>query len=255
MKKTLKITSMILLAVMCMLIPQKMKKVNAATTIKTGEWYETKTNGDKSVRYSYKVPKSGYFYYEVVPKGYYYFQNNYQKGRSCFSTSLIKSYKEYERAGLASDDKKYKSGRYAFKAGDKVTINFEDSYDTKTPFKFRVVFKKVKNFEKENNNSKKKAMSIKKGKVYTGLLIEDDDDWFVFKAPKTKKYKIKVVSTNRDSRNEYVDVYKGSSYREYYNLYTNEGWKTVYSGKIKKGQKVFVCLYGGIDDMYKIKIQ
>lgn len=61
--------------------------------------------------------------------------------------------------------------------------------------------------------------------------------------------------TNRDSRNEYVDVYKGSSYREYYNLYTNEGWKTVYSGKIKKGQKVFVCLYGGIDDMYKIKIQ
>lgn len=59
----------------------------------------------KSVRYSYKVPKSGYFYYEVVPKGYYYFQNNYQKGRSCFSTSLIKSYKEYERAGLASDDK------------------------------------------------------------------------------------------------------------------------------------------------------
>ena len=70
-------------------------------------------------------------------------------------------------------------------------------------------------------------MSIKKGKVYTGLLIEDDDDWFVFKAPKTKKYKIKVVSTNRDSRNEYVDVYKGSSYREYYNLYTNEGWKTV----------------------------
>ena len=140
---------MILLAVMCMLIPQKMKKVNAATTIKTGEWYETKTNGEKSVRYSYKVPKSGYFYYEVVPKGYYYFQNNYQKGRSCFSTSLIKSYKEYERAGLASDDKKYKSGRYAFKAGDKVTINFEDSYDTKTPFKFRVVFKKVKNFEKE----------------------------------------------------------------------------------------------------------
>ena len=97
---------MILLAVMCMLIPQKMKKVNAATTIKTGEWYETKTNGEKSVRYSYKVPKSGYFYYEVVPKGYYYFQNNYQKCRSCFSTSLIKSYKEYERAGLASDDKK-----------------------------------------------------------------------------------------------------------------------------------------------------
>ena len=61
MKKTLKITSMILLAVMCMLIPQKMKKVNAATTIKTGEWYETKTNGEKSVRYSYKVPNQDIF--------------------------------------------------------------------------------------------------------------------------------------------------------------------------------------------------
>lgn len=42
MKKTLKITSMILLAVMCMLIPQKMKKVNAATTIKTGNGMKQK---------------------------------------------------------------------------------------------------------------------------------------------------------------------------------------------------------------------
>lgn len=254
MKKVLKITSIIVLMIICALIPQKIKKVNAATTIKTGEWYDTRTNGEESIKYNYKVPKSGYFYYEVAPKGYYFFQNNYQEDRSSFITSLTKSYKEYGRAGIASDDNKYISGRYAFKAGDKVTINFEDTYETKTPFKFRVVFKKVKNFEKENNNSKKRAMSIKKGKVYTGLLIEDDDDWFVFKAPKTKKYKIRVVSTNRDSRNEYVDVYKGS-YTEGYNLYTNEGWKTVYSGKIKKGQKVHVCLSGGIDDMYKIKVQ
>ena len=37
--------------------------------------------------------------------------------------------------------------------------------------------------EKENNNSKAQANKLKKGITYTGIVMEGDTDWFVFKAP------------------------------------------------------------------------
>lgn len=239
--------------------PKTTKDVHAATTISSNKWYTGMTDGTNDKVYTYKMQSGGYFYYQVIPDaGGYYSGDNYYKSTSYhIHTSMIKSYKSYvNEKNCYYDEGGFKSDRYAFKAGDKVTIKINDDTNDRTHYKVKVTFVKVKNFEKENNNSKSKANNLKKGVTYTGLAMESDTDWFVFKAPKTKKYKIRTVSVNEGYCHEEVDVYKGYKKTNSTYIYAGDGWKTVFSGKLKKGQKVYVKIYGGgSDEMYKIKAQ
>ena len=240
--------------------PNTTKNVQAATTIKSNKWYTGMTDGDNAKVYTYKMQSSGYFYYQViVDEDGYYYEDEYRKNSTgtYVYTSMIKNYKTYENEEYARySDGGFKSSKYSFKTGDKITIKVFDARYYKTHYKVKVTFVKRKNFEKENNNSKSKANNLKKGVTYTGLAMKDDVDWFVFKAPKTKKYKIKAVSTNENSCYEYVDVYKGHKKLNDTLISSGYGWKTVFSGKLKKGQKIHVKIYnGGYDEMYKIKAQ
>lgn len=234
------------------------KDVQAATTIKSNKWYQGMTDGEKAKVYTYKMQGSGYFYYELVADedGYYYY-GNYQANDSYFvNTSMSQNYKQYENTNTWSTSGGFVSSNYAFKAGDNVKIKVYDIKGRQAHYRLKVTFVKTKNFEKENNNSRSKANTIKKGVTYTGLAMKDDTDWFVFKAPKTKKYKIRAVCTNEKGCYQSVDIYKGYKRMKSLYMYSGDGWNTLFSGKLKKGEKVYVKISGGGDDeMYKIKAQ
>lgn len=240
------------------------KDVQAATMIQSNRWYEGMTDGSNAQVYTYKMQGSGYFYYQVVPDagGYYNKDEYYQDNTYYIYTSMVKNYKLYEKEQRAEYSAGgFRSSNYTFKAGDNVTIKVYDLDGYKTHYKIKVTFVKVKNFEKENNNSRSKANKLKKGVTYTGLATSDDADWFVFKAPKTKKYKIKAVLTSQTLWGIDTNVYRGYKSKGYAMLTEGAGWKTAYSGKLKKGQKIYIKLnnsglYANASSrMYKIKVQ
>lgn len=266
MKKILGVLLMLSMAIGGTVIATNTTKdVQAATTIQSNRWYEGMTDGYDEQVYTYKVQGPGYFYYQVVPDqaGHYYDGEFYDTTSHYVQTSMIKNYKSYENNQNANySDGGFQSSNYSFKAGDIVTIKVKDymSY-YRTHYKIKVTFVKVKNFERENNNSRSKANKIKKGVTYTGLTTSNDPDWFVFKAPKTKKYKVKAVVTSETSWSIDTNVYRGYKSKGYVSLRQGEGWKTAYSGKLKKGQKIYIKLdNGGLYDnyssrMYKIKVK
>lgn len=272
MKKILKVVLLMLLIVTSAFIFKGMNKVDAATAIKAGKWYQAQVRQKTGIQYNYKVPSSGYFYYEIVPEEVYYkdedTEGQYIEDKFSqdlyIETGLGESAEDISnfRGGINVDNvwKKYKSNKYSIKPGKKVILFFGQNMDARftMKFKFRVLYKKVKNFEKENNNSLKKANVIKKGKTYTGVLMGWEDDWFTFKSTKTKKYKIKVKLTE-DTANEGINVgiCRGKGYIGRKSVHKKNGWKTVFSGKIKKGQTVSVSLHkdNKKSAMYKIKAQ
>lgn len=260
MKKIISALLMLSMAIGGITFTAKTKDVQAATTIQSNRWYEGMTDGTNDQVYTYKMQASGYFYYKVIPsEGGYYYRDQYYESNSdsWVNTSMVKNYKVYvnNRRSYQSDGG-YESPNYSFKAGDTVTIKVTDSAYYKTHYKIKVFFIKKKNFEKENNNSRSKANSLKKGVTYTGLAMDSDTDWYVFKAPKTKKYKIKAVCTNEGYCHQIVELYKGYKKKNTVYTYAGDGWKTVFSGKLKKGQKVYVKIYyGGDDEMYKIRVK
>lgn len=246
------------------LAPNTTKNVQAATTIQSNRWYEGMTDGEKSRVYTYKMQGSGYFYYQVITDtdGYYY-EDEYVANNTHFVyASMTQNYKKYDSSpAIWNTDGGYVSEKYSFKAGEKVTIKINDIEYRKSHYKLKVTFVKRKNFEKEKNNSRSKANKIKKGITYTGLVMNDDVDWFVFKAPKTKKYKIKAVKVSDTIYSSWVDTYKGYSKKKSVSISGGDGWRTAYSGKLKKGQKIYIKISGsygrnnGSDEMYKITVR
>lgn len=277
MKKILNLIVLILLTITSMLIFKSTNKVDAATTIKAGKWYQAEVCQTTGIQYNYKVPSSGYFYYEIVPeKGYYqdeetgeWWETKFDEHFCCIDTGLggwrqsaTEDIRDF-RGGVGVDTvwEKYESNKYSVKPGKKVILFFNNGTRNKyvkMQFRFRVVYKKIKNFEKENNDSLKKTNIIKKGKVYTGVLIPWEEDWFTFKSSKTKKYKIKVKLTeNLDNNEVEAGICRGKAYIGRKLVYPQNGWKTVFLGKIKKGQTVSVRLikYYNKSAMYKLKAQ
>lgn len=244
--------------------PNTTKDVQAATTIQSNRWYEGTVDSDNDQIYTYKMQNSGYFYYELVADedGYYYKNGSYEYGSYYVITSMIKNYKLYVNNRYVSNHiGSFQSPIYAFKAGDNITIKLEKNdgfggFGYKYHYRLKVTFVKVKNFEKENNDTRGRANKLKKGVTYTGLAMDGDTDWYVFKATKTKKYKIKAVCTNQDYCHQEVEAFRGYKSKGYASTYAGEGWKTVFSGKLKKGQKVYVKVSdGGDDEMYKLRVK
>lgn len=239
--------------------PNTTKDVQAATTIQSNRWYEGMTDGENDQVYTYKMQGSGYFYYQVIPiGGGCYYKGNFEENSVYWvETSIVKNYKMYDGTTKAKNTEGgFESHRFSFKSGSRITIKVKDSENYKTRYKIKVTFVKMKNFEKENNNSKKAANKIKKG-TYTGLAMGDDNDFFVFKAPKTKKYKIRYVCTSEEYCYQETEIYKGNK------LYSNRyhiqggGWSTLFSGKLKKGQKIYINVIDMIngDSFYKINVK
>lgn len=243
-------------------------QTEAATNLKANTWYDFSLTGGTTSEMEFVMPAKGYFYVEVLPVSYT------NKGEVCGTTTtwayvpvkIEANYKVYEQDDAYIDDGVWKSKAYSFKKSTRVKIKATSSVMFSKPeyvleYKIRVVTKKPGYFEKESNNSKSKAMSLKANKTYSGIIMKDDTDWFVYKVPKTGKYKISAVyQSTDDSSNAYFNsnVYKSSKLLKSKQVVNGRGWTTLYSGKLKKGQKIYIKMnqdwyYYGL--FYKVKVK
>ena len=238
----------------------------AADEINIGQEYNVVFTGlpyapEQTKSFTFTMPSGGYIYYKVVPKyynmideegGVYSYDNFYLP-----ETKLTYNYKEYEKETSIMYGESWKSAPIALKKGAKITISLTDRIgeNEESCYGLKVFFKKVKNFEKESNNNKKNATKMKLSTTYTGISLEDDNDWWVFTAPKTGKYKISAAEIN-DGFYHVVRVYKGSKLLSHKTIYSNDGFTTCFKGELKKGQKIYVLLDGGVqNEVYKIRVK
>jgi hypothetical protein len=259
MKKLLSVTMSIVIMLSCMIFTVP---AQAATQIKENQTVEVVFQRNTSLKqtFTYTMPAGGYFYYKVVPKYSIFYDidgvPHYDTGLYLPETKLTYNYKEYGKSSVFYGSN-WRSPSYCFKKGAVVTISLEDHNDSSTEsyYDLTVYFKKVKNFESENNNSKKTADKISLKKTYTGLMMDGDTDYWVFTAPKTGKYKFSVAEINEGYHNTFY-AYKGSKKVKSLYIGGGDGYKTLYKAKLKKGKKIYVKLTDGSNgEMYKIKVK
>lgn len=212
--------------------------------------------GNETKTFTFVVPKSGYFYYTITPVRYIVDGREYTSSWYLPNTKMTVNYKLYESDSVHYGSP-FKSGAYAFKKGTKVKISLTDTNreNARGYYLLKVVTKTPKNFEKESNNSKKTATKLALNTTYTGINHKDDKDWWVFTAPTTGKYRISCVETN-ENKAQTVKAYLGSSFLSSVYMESYQGWKNLYTGTVKKGQKIYVLLDNGSkDEFYKLKVK
>lgn len=215
---------------------------------------------EQTQQFIFTVPDGGYFYYTLTPKYYVYSDGEeepyYYDSFFLSETKLTYSGKDYEKKRNIGYGDVYTSCSYSFKKGAKVTISVTDCVgeNEQSCYTLRVYFKKVKNFEKEANNTKKKATKLTAGKTFTGICVSGDTDWWVFTAPKDGKYRISAAEVN-PGFSKTVRVFKGSELVNEAGIKSSKGYATCFSGKLKKGEKVYLLLRNGKNnEMYRIKV-
>lgn len=137
-----------------------------------------------------------------------------------------------------------------FKTGTPVTVRVVGEKGYREEATLTVHQYKSGYTEKESNNSKSKATAVKLGKTYTGVVnSSSDSDYFAFKSAKTGKYKVQVqVAYSTERPTVIYDNYKAT-------VDSGAGWKTVYSGAIKKGAtKRFVLNSYWNGALYKVRV-
>ncbi|MDE6625761.1 MAG: hypothetical protein K2K56_05275 [Lachnospiraceae bacterium] len=238
------------------------------TTLKAGKTYSLSFAKGTTPHVNYVMPSKGYFYYEVTPT---YCTVNGERVNSTFyfNVNMSVNNKILEKDYFIYNGECEKSVKFAFKKGTVVDLSIVDEADTIMEenvvihYDIKITAVTPKNFEKENNNNKKSANTIKKGKTYTGLIMQNDQDYYVFKAPKTGKYKIQITvsSAEKDVDSLYAEVLKGTKRLGRIDTRYGDGFKTVYNGKLKKGAKLYVKVYGeppitfSGDLLYKLRVK
>lgn len=159
MKKLLSVTMSVVIMLSCMLFAVP---AQAATQIKENQTVEVVFQRNTSLKqtFTYTMPEGGYFYYKVVPKYSIFYDidgiPHQDTGLYLPETKITYNYKEYGKTSVfyGSD---WRSPSYCFKKDAKITISLTDYTDSSTEsyYDLTVYFKKTKNFESENNNSKK----------------------------------------------------------------------------------------------------
>ena len=215
----------------------------AATTIKSNKDYTVTFNENTSKKtFKYKVPTgSDCFYVKVTAI------------RNGMARCTAKAHnKDFVLCDLDGGVNKF--GGYTYAKGTMITIKLEESaglWDGDyTKYKIRIIRTKPKNFEKESNNTKKKANKLKLKVTKSGYIFDgDNNDFWVFKAPKTGKYKISVVCASEEGR---VDAYayKGDKRVNSVLAYAGDGYQRVFTGKVKKGKKIHIKLSYEIGSLY-----
>lgn len=227
-------------------------KAKAAETISKGKTYTyhfSEEGETKNLRFI--MPAKGYVYFEVCPTA-----STDTYGR--VELTISNNYKQYENNSIYYGDGVYRSNKYGFKKGAVINVDIESlGYDWVTECTVKPVVVVPKNFETESNNSKKKADTIKSGKTYNGLIMQEDSDWFVFKAPKTGTYKVYGVSVT-EGETTYMRVYKNSKEINGDSVRYGDGWNRLAKIKLKKNQKLYIKVTGNDDFticLYKIKVK
>lgn len=253
MKQKMKKTALVILAA-CLIMAAGIFPApvitEAATTLDLNQWYDVSMQNYVPTDYTFIMPSKGYFYVQIQPVSYIH-NGSGVSGGTCAGTYRItannKLYEDHVEIYSDSDGtgmhNMWTSKNYAFKKGTRVTLSViaGDDYDSYTAsFRIRIVSNAPKNFETENNNSRATADPIKVQKTYSGYLMMNDTDWFVFKAPKTGTYKISASLPDSQSYEMNVTTYKGKKKLSENEILNLSGWKKQFKGMLKKGEKVYL---------------
>lgn len=229
-----------------------------AETIGSNQTITGQTNGNTPITYTYTMPKTGYFYYTLQATGntYQYVNSDgtvetYNMSSSTYIHNSMKvNYKTYVDDEYVHYGDTFNSDHYAFKKGTKVNIIVNDGEHYITSYSLTLHYFSPKNYEVESNDSRSKANKISLKKTYSGYTQTDDNDWFVYKVPKTGKYRVWGVVTNPHSGEIDTEIYNGYKRMCSQSIHEGDGWinltnhdenyvkKT--SLKLKKKQKLYI---------------
>ena len=200
-----KFFSMILVAVMviCM-IPVCKVDAKSENTIEAGkEWTTREINGREIDQVIYKVPSTGFSYVEIKPMRKYV-KGELKEGSTITirKVEIFDSGKTYQTIHYLknNNEEQQTSKLLAVPKGKKITISVENdnSINTKIIYKIRVIHKASKVCEKESNDKFSKATIIKQKKTYSGIINSSSDtDYFKCVAPKDGKYNFYIEICHR----------------------------------------------------------
>ncbi|MBE5860786.1 MAG: hypothetical protein E7301_11800 [Butyrivibrio sp.] len=164
---------------------------------------------------------------------------------------LTVDYCNYDSGYIFPGEGRRVSENFVFAPGKTATLKFDSvGYGDTVDIAFTVNCSNPGNLEKESNNSPASATQIKLKKVYNGIVTYEgsDTDWYVFKAPKTGKYKFYAVNTMTDGYTMVLcegfksKTKKDTGFSSY--LMAGSGWAHSKSVKLKKGKKYYIKFSG-----------
>ena len=210
-------------------------------------YQQVESNGTVTVSFS-EVDQEKYVTYTMPAGGYVSFivdpvHSTGDNGCVDFDTYIGSKVYEKEVAFYGEGSKK--TGVYAVKKGQKIKVKVTSSYylfDWVDQCTVKAVFKKIKYFESENNNTKKTADKARRSRYYKGLLMWEETDFWAFTPAKTKRYSIRV-NNPWDTTCCKVDIYNASGKRMAgMYVYSQSGWKSVRL-KLKKNRKYYIRIH------------
>ncbi len=247
-------------------------EARAETVLSPDEVYDDIVEHNKYNNYTFVMPESGYVWVEVTPVSCYYESDGkislYSGEYASLTTKVIANGKVYQEEKRAFKDGMWRSGRYNFKKGIKISIEIQTNYyysGQKISYKVEVKTGSEENFEVEDNSAKKNPSKLVLGES-TGNFIDGDIDWWVFKAPKKGTYSITGAVSDVDDEatkdklsNAILNTtsFKGLKRSKQATITFVDGYKNVFKGKLKKGQMVYVQVLQAQDSdvFYKLKVE
>ena len=191
-----------------------------AKTVKANKWYKGNLSEGSKITWTMKMPADGYIFFEGFENG----DMKITKGGSWWEADW-EGYAGYVHDSLVQK-------------GASVRVVMKGTEGSSYKISMRVIKKAY--YEKEKNNSKGKANLLKPGKTMTGKLKSGDKDFLVFKAAKTKVYKLVLTPLSEsDSESLTYAATLGSK-----KIASGKADKrtVIYKGRLKKGQKIYVKL-------------
>ena len=247
MKKVLgKITGIVLAAAMTISALSVCKvEVKAAQAINVNQEYRVVINGEEKQEFTFVTPQDAITSIEAVVA-------DANMGLYSTSLKLTVDYCNYWSGSIRRGEGKIESQSYVFQPGHTATFSISNGLKSlRSEVVFKINCTHVDNLEKEGNNAAGTATKIKAGKTYTGVVTKEDSDvdWYVFKAPKTGKYRFYAVNTVTDGSLNNVSIEgfksktkKDSNFSQY--LRAGAGWSKSKAIKLKKGKKYYVRISG-----------
>ena len=272
MKKLMVVFFAIAVALSGLLLPMEAK---AETMLSPDEVYDDTIKDGEHKNYIFVMPESGYVWIEVTPVSCYEIRSDgkIEQSRSKFDkliNKIVANGKQYQEKERYVQDGMWRSGRYNFKKGTKISIDVEGdpSYVPSNyiiSYKVEVKTGSEENFEVEDNSAKKNPSKLVIGES-TGNFVDADVDWWVFKAPKKGTYSISgaVSDVDDEATKDKLSnaILNTTSFKELKRskqatITFVDGYKNVFKGKLKKGQKVYVQVLQAQDSdvFYKLKVE
>lgn len=241
------------------------KEVKAATNMDYNQVYTVAVSAKSPQTLTFQTPSTGYTRVEVKVSKVTTSDGEVTHG-SDMDCGVYVDGKMLMYDLVGQDDGVVATENYAFAPGQegKVELSCNILYGWIYYCEVKVVNETPANFETEDNDTIASSDSLKVKKVHSGILNDrDDDDWYVFKAPKAGKYQILVQNTD-DSRTGdffYVQGFKKKNKTDSNFKYTSakagKGWVKSKKISLKKGKKYSVRISDALNKSipYEIKVK